>query len=60
MERGRISTNAILHLLRWPAFVTFEPDDFWVGKKTASPLAPREGWYCPACEAIVGIFHTGR
>ena len=56
MEHGRIETNAVLHVLRYPATVFFESDDFYEKRKVSSIFARREGWYCPSCKKIIGIF----
>lgn len=60
MIPGRIETNAVLHLIRWPASIIFEPDEYYKKKKTASPLDKREGWYCEHCRKIVGVFDVSR
>lgn len=59
MERGRIETNALLHVIRYPASIIFEPDSVFQKKKSSSPFAQREGWYCGSCNKIVGIFDVG-
>lgn len=60
MKSGRIDTKAVLYLTRHPASVIFEPHDYPNKKKTSSPLAKWEGWYCDECKKIVGIFDANR
>lgn len=56
MRSGRIDTNAVLHIIRHPADIIFEPDDYREKRKISLAAAKREGWYCDSCRKIVGIF----
>ena len=56
MKSGRIETNAVLHIMRHPANIIFESDDYRDKKKVSTPFSRREGWYCDACKKIIGIF----
>lgn len=56
MKSGRIDTNAVLHIIRHPADIIFEPDDYTERRKVSRAFARREGWYCGNCKKIVGIF----
>lgn len=60
MKTGRITTKAVLNILNYPADVIFEPDDYFDSKKVSSPLAEKEGYYCPNCNKIIGIFNVSR
>lgn len=59
MKSGRIDTNAVLHIIHYPADIIFEPDDCMDKRKVSRAFEKREGWYCDSCRKIIGIFDAG-